>query len=89
MEVKDGGSPVRRWRKKCRFSQRELGYLVKRTHTTIYKIENGILTNISEDLALDIADRLDVPWEDLFIAHEVVVAPTMSPVSSDKVPVPA
>lgn len=82
MEVKDGAQ-VRRWRKKARYSQRELGFLVRRSHTTIYKIEVGALVNISEDLALDIANRLDVPWEDLFVAHEVVVAPRVATVSAD------
>ncbi|MGB3602760.1 MAG: helix-turn-helix transcriptional regulator [Gordonia sp. (in: high G+C Gram-positive bacteria)] len=88
MEVKDGAQ-VRRWRKKARYSQRELGFLVRRTHTTIYKIEAGILTNISEDLALDIANRLEVPWEDLFIAREVTANPEVATVTDDKMPIPA
>lgn len=72
MRVKDGGQ-VRRWRKQRRFSQRELAFLVRRTQSTIYLIETGKLRSISEDLAIAIAARLDVPWEDLFDAHEVEV----------------
>ncbi|NDK91763.1 helix-turn-helix transcriptional regulator [Gordonia desulfuricans] len=70
MRVKDGGQ-VRRWRKQRRYSQRELAFLVRRTQTTIYLIETGQLRNVSEDLGVAIAARLDVPWEDLFEAHEV------------------
>ncbi|PSR63954.1 MULTISPECIES: helix-turn-helix transcriptional regulator [Nocardia] len=70
MQVKDGGQ-IRRWRKQRRFSQRELAFLVRRTQSTIYLIETGKLRSISEDLAVAIASRLDVPWEDLFEAHEV------------------
>lgn len=71
MEVIDAGR-IRRWRKQRRFTQRELAMLVRRSHTTIYKIETGQLKNVTEDLALAISARLDVPWEDLFVDHEVV-----------------
>jgi putative transcriptional regulator len=74
MRVKDGGQ-IRRWRKQRHFSQRELAYLVRRTQSTIYLIETGKLRNLSEDLAIAIAARLDVPWEDLFEAHEESVMP--------------
>lgn len=69
------GTTVQRWRKRRGLTQRELAFLVKKSQTTIYLIEAGRLTTISEPLALDIARRLDVPWEDLFEAHE---APRMS-----------
>ncbi|MGB3708930.1 helix-turn-helix transcriptional regulator [Gordonia sp. (in: high G+C Gram-positive bacteria)] len=72
MEVIDSGR-IRRWRKQRRFTQRELAMLVRRSHTTIYKIETGQLKNVTEDLALAISARLDVPWEDLFVAHEAIV----------------
>ncbi|NEW33793.1 helix-turn-helix transcriptional regulator [Nocardia cyriacigeorgica] len=77
MQVKDGGQ-IRRWRKQRRFSQRELAFLVRRTQSTIYLIETGKLRSISEDLAVAIASRLDVPWEDLFDAHEVEPMPSVT-----------
>lgn len=82
MEVKDPAK-LRRERKQKRYTQRELGMLVRRTQTTIYKLETGQLKNITEDLALAIAARLDCHWEDLFVAHEEVVAPSVSAVSAD------
>lgn len=69
MHVPDGAR-IRRWRKQRRLTQRELAFLVRRTQSTIYLIENGRLRAISEDLALALAARLDVPWEDLFEARE-------------------
>lgn len=79
MKVKDPGQ-LRRWRKQRRLSQRDLAYLVRRSQTTIYFLETGRMTTLSEDLAVSIAARLDVPWEDLFEAHEVLAMP---PVTSD------
>ncbi|UAJ16476.1 helix-turn-helix DNA binding domain protein [Gordonia phage Dolores] len=84
MEVKDPAK-LRRERKQKRYTQRELGMLVRRTQTTIYKLETGQLKNITEDLALAIAARLDCHWEDLFVAHEEEAAPVVSSVSNDKV----
>lgn len=69
MHVIDG-SRIRRWRKQRHYSQRELAFLVRRTQSTIYLIETGKLRAITEDLALALAARLDVPWEDLFEARE-------------------
>lgn len=82
MEVIDPAR-IRRKRKQKRLSQRDLGYLVRRTQTTIYKIETGQLKNISEDLAIAIAARLDADWEDLFVAHEEVPVSKKSAVSAD------
>lgn len=82
MEVKDPAK-LRRERKQKRYTQRELGMLVRRTQTTIYKLETGQLKNITEDLALAIAARLDCHWEDLFVAHEEAVTPGVSVVSAD------
>lgn len=79
---------LRRQRKQKRFSQRELGMLVRRTQTTIYKIETGQLKNITEDLAMAIAARLDLDWEDVFVAHEEPVVSKLSAISADA-PVPA
>ncbi len=75
MKLKDPAA-LRRWRKQARYTQRELGMLVRRSHTTIYALEAGKLRTISEDLAVAIAARLDVPWDELFIAEES--APALS-----------
>ncbi|AUM17398.1 helix-turn-helix transcriptional regulator [Rhodococcus ruber] len=88
MKVKDPGQ-IRRWRKQRHYTQRELAYLVRRTQATIWQIEAGRLTNISEDLAVAIAARLDVPWEDLFTAHESVLVPTMESAVNSEHRVPA
>lgn len=77
MEVKDPGT-IRRCRKSKGYTQRELAFLVRRSHTTIYALESGRLKNISEDLACAIAARLGRDWEELFVAHEVVAMPKVS-----------
>ena len=83
MKVKDPGQ-IRRLRKQNHFTQRELAMLVKRSQATIWQIEAGKLTNISEDLACSIAGRLGREWEELFTAHEsIVVPPVASGVRSD------
>lgn len=69
MRIKDPAA-IRRWRKQRHFSQRDLAFLVRRSQTTIFLIEKGELRTLSEDLAIAIAARLDVPWEDLFAAEE-------------------
>lgn len=74
MQVKDPAQ-IRRWRKQRHFSQRDLAFLVRRSQTAIYAVETGKLRNIEEDFALALAARLDVPWEDLFVAHEHIVMP--------------
>lgn len=65
MKVRDG-SVVKRWRERRHYTQRDLAYLVRCSQNTISLIEVGKLPTVSEHLALDIAKRLDVPWEDLF-----------------------
>ena len=77
MKVKDPAQ-IRRWRKQRHFTQRELAYLVRKSQTAIYAVETGKMRTISEDFAIAIAARLDVPWEDLFEAHEVNVTPTVT-----------
>lgn len=77
MKVKDPAK-IRRWRIQRHYTQRDLAHLVRRTQSTIYLIETGKLATITEDLALAIAARLDVPWEDLFDAHEAVADPEMT-----------
>lgn len=77
MRVKNPAQ-IRRWRKQRHFSQRDLAYLVRRSQSTIYLLETGGMTTCSEDLALAIAARLDVPWEELFEAHESEGMPAVS-----------
>lgn len=69
MQVKEDGAPIARWRKLRRLTQRDLAYLCKCSQATISLIERGEMLTMSEDLALMIADRLAVPWEDLFVAR--------------------
>jgi putative transcriptional regulator len=66
---------VRRWRKQRRYSQRELAMLCRCSQSAIHLIETGQLRNLTEDLAMNIASRLDVPWEDLFEEREAVPVP--------------
>lgn len=77
MKVKDPAM-IRRWRKQEHLSQAQLGYLVRRSQTTIYLLETGGMRTLSEDLALAIAARLRVPWEDLFEAQEHEVVPAVT-----------
>lgn len=66
---------LRRWRKRAGYTQSELGALCKCSQTTIHLLESGKLLAITEDLALTIARRLGVPWEDLFEARECLHVP--------------
>ncbi len=77
MKVKDPAM-IRRWRKQRHYSQRDLAFLVRRSQNTIYKLENGKLRTLSEDLALAIAARLDIPWEDLFLEEEAKAMPQLT-----------
>jgi len=83
MQVRDPGQ-IRRWRKQRGYTQRELAMLVRRSQTAIYKVESGQLRNLSEAFAMAISNRLDVPWEDLFTAHEQTIAPAASTVRHAK-----
>lgn len=69
MKVKNGET-LRRWRKRKDYSQRDLAALVKCAQNTISLLETGQMITLSEDLAMQIARRLDVPWEELFEARE-------------------
>lgn len=68
MQVKDP-EVIARWRKRRQLSQRDLAFLCRCSQNAISLIERGALPTLSEDLALTIAKRLDVPWEDLFVAR--------------------
>lgn|GEM_PF-1735803 len=73
MRVKDPQA-LRRKRLNRKYSQRDLAYLVRRSQNTIYLLENGKMKTLSEDLALLLAARLEVDWEDYFELEENEVA---------------
>lgn len=77
MKVKDPAA-IRRWRKQRHFSQEDLAYLVRRDQSTISLIERGGMSSLSEDLALAIAARLDVPWDELFEVREHKPEPSIA-----------
>lgn len=77
MKVKDPAA-VLRWRKRRHLSQRQLAYLCHCSQTTIYLVETGKMPTLSEELALRIAFRLDVDWEELFELREVLLMPAVS-----------
>jgi transcriptional regulator with XRE-family HTH domain len=89
MHVKDPAK-IRRWRKQRHYSQRQLAFLVNRSQQALSLVEQGKMRSITEDFAMAIAARLDVPWEDLFDAHEIEVgSPVSSAVHSAGEPIPA
>lgn len=77
MKVKDPAK-LRRKRLNRKYSQRDLAFLVKRSQNTIHLLETGGMKTLSEDLALLIAARLDVEWEEYFDLEEHEVMPSMS-----------
>lgn len=77
MKVKDPAG-LRRKRMNRKYSQRDLAYLVRRSQNTIHLIETGGMKTLSEDLALLIAARLEVDWEDYFILEEHEIMPTIT-----------
>ncbi|MGP9489647.1 hypothetical protein ACT3UD_17015 [Glutamicibacter sp. 287] len=66
MRAKDPAA-LRRKRINQRFGQRDLAVLGRRSEATIHQLETGKMKTLAEDLALLIAARLFVDWEDLFI----------------------
>ena len=89
MKMKDR-EQMQRGRKRKGLTQGELAFLVGCTQQTISLLETGKMTTLSEDLALAIAKRLGRDWEDLFVACEVSVVPTMKSESlTTRQPVPA
>lgn len=77
MRVKDPAA-LRRKRINQRFSQRDLAGLVRRSQATIHQLETGKMKTLTEDLALLIAARLFVDWEDLFTLEEQEVLPKVT-----------
>jgi putative transcriptional regulator len=63
MQVIDGPR-IARQRKRKDLTQRQLAFLVGTSQTTIYLLETGGMRTLTEKLALAIAKRLDLPWED-------------------------
>ena len=55
------GKRIAKVRKEKGISQTELGEICGTTKQTIFKYENGIITNIPLDKLEKIADALDVP----------------------------
>jgi putative transcriptional regulator len=77
MKVKDPAK-LRRKRLNRKFSQRDLAFLVKRSQNTIHLLETGGMKTLSEDLALHIAARLGVEWEEYFDLEEHEVMPAIA-----------
>lgn len=77
MKVKDPGA-LRRKRLNQRFSQRDLAGLVRRSQNTIHLLETGQMKTLTEDLAILLAARLQVDWEDLFELEEHEIAPSVT-----------
>ncbi|WP_043568806.1 helix-turn-helix domain-containing protein [Acaricomes phytoseiuli] len=69
---------IRRGRLQKGYSQRDLAHLVRRSQAAIQLLESGKMRTCTEALALSISNRLDIPWEDIFRAHERFQAPLMS-----------
>ena len=65
MRVRDPQA-LRRWRQRRGLSQRDLAYLCRCSQATISLLERGSLPAVSEELALALSARLQVPWEELF-----------------------
>ncbi|WP_081998449.1 helix-turn-helix transcriptional regulator [Sinomonas humi] len=65
MKVKDPAM-LRRWRRQENLSQKQLGFLVNRSQTTIHLLETGRMAKLSEELAIALAVRLKQPWDELF-----------------------
>ncbi|TWH37174.1 DNA-binding XRE family transcriptional regulator [Rhodococcus rhodochrous J38] len=77
MKLKDPDQ-LQRWRKRRDLKQWELAVLSGCTQQTISLLETGKMTTLSEDLAIKIAKRLDLSWEDLFMACEAPVVPEVT-----------
>lgn len=65
MRVRDP-EQLRLWRQRRGLSQRDLAYLCRCTQATISLLERGTMHTLRDELALALAARLQVPWEELF-----------------------
>jgi len=74
MRVREGAA-LRRRRERLGLTQRELAFLARPcSQTTIYLLETRKMTTLTEELAMRIARRLDVPVESLFEDRPTVSA---------------
>jgi putative transcriptional regulator len=74
MRVREGAA-LRRRRERLGLTQRELAFLARPcSQTTIYLLETRKMTTLTEELAVRIARRLDVPVESLFEDRHTVSA---------------
>jgi putative transcriptional regulator len=74
MRVREGAA-LRRRRERLGLTQRELAFLARPcSQTTIYLLETRKMTTLTEELAMRIARRLDVPVESLFEDRSTVSA---------------
>lgn len=76
MKVKEPAA-LKRARAKARLTQRELALLAKCSHSTIYLLENGKMSTLSDALADRIAHRLHRDVEDLFLEHTASSVPVL------------
>jgi DNA-binding XRE family transcriptional regulator len=65
MHVRDHEA-LRRWRQRRGLSQRDLAYLCRCTQATISLLERGEMRSLTDELALSLSARLQVPWDELF-----------------------
>lgn len=77
MKVKEP-SALKRARAKAKLTQRELAFLARCSHTTIYLLEKGEMVTLSDDLAGRIANRLHRDLEDLFTERQASSLPIVS-----------
>lgn len=77
MQVADR-EKLKRHRLRKDLTQRQLAFLVGTSQTTIYLLESGGMRTLTEKLALSIAKRLDMPWEDLFVSREAARVPGLT-----------
>jgi len=73
---------IKRQRLRKDLTQRQLAFLVGTSQTTIYLLESGGMKTLTEKLALAIAKRLDLPWEDLFVSREAPRVPGVTTAAS-------
>lgn len=82
MKVKEP-SALKRARAKAGLTQRELAFLARCSHTTIYLLEKGEMVTLSDDLALRISKRLQRDVEDLFVERAALTVPVVASVQGD------
>lgn len=65
---------LRRARMKMRYSQVDLALLCGKSQQMISKLEAGTASTVTEAFGMKIAQRLNVPWEQLFDAPDLSVS---------------